>query len=145
MRLPFAILLVSARAIAGPGQLPKVCAAESPSDEPCTAITGRYQIDIAPDGDSCVLAKPVSATVTIQAGGKVDAAQLQRAVGLTDKPTFGAAIRKGVCCIDFTLYGTKNKKPITMILHLAAGASLVEAKGRACTDEDLKVNAKRLH
>jgi hypothetical protein len=150
--------------VAEPTQLPKECAAESPVDEACTAITGRYRIELAPrqGTKSCVLAKKASAILTVSSEGRTpsfDAKPLVRALNLRQRkdaaPVLGADIRDGVCCLDLRLYGRPKKgRSQRVMVHMAAGASVVRAKADErwvddvgpgmCGDEDLDVTVTKL-
>jgi hypothetical protein len=160
-----ALIGVVPRAASGeeraPAQLPKKCAAESPMDTPCTAIAGRYQIELAPRDNSCVVTRKVTGVLTISGEGRkpaFDAKSLVKALGLVpkkgDEPVLGAAIRDGVCCIDLRLFGHRDKRHQRVMVHMAAGATKVGAKADdrwiedpddgMCGDEELDVTVTRL-
>lgn len=153
------VLGLTAPALAdAPVQLPKKCAADSPVDTPCTKLAGRYRIALARREKSCVVTKKATGTLTVRSEGKqpkFDAKPLLKALGLTpgtqDQPKLGAAIRDGVCCLDLALYGTKGKREQRVIVHMAAGASVVSAKaddrwleGSDECDEHLDVTVEKL-
>lgn len=151
-----------ARADDGPAPLPKRCPADSPTDAPCAKLAGRYRITLAPRGPSCVVTKPATGILTVRGEGKTpefDAKPLIRALGLTlgkdDAPSLSAARRDGVCCIDLRLYGQVGDRGQRISVHLAAGATAVNAKaedrwtqdapGRdECGDAKLAVTVERV-
>ncbi|MBL8626236.1 MAG: hypothetical protein JNK64_33280 [Myxococcales bacterium] len=151
-----------ARADDGPAPLPKRCAADSPTDAPCTKLAGRYRITLAPRGQACVVTKPATGILTVRGEGKTpafDAKPLVRALGLTpgkdDAPSLSAARRDGVCCIDLRLYGHAGDRGQRITVSLAAGATTVNAKARdrwtqddpgrdECGDADLAVTVERV-
>ena len=116
--------------------LPKQCAADSPTDRPCTRLAGRYRLKLTPRTGTCVVTAPAEAELTVSGEGKtpaLDAAPLVRALGLTpgpdDAPALSAAIRDGVCCLDLRLYGHAGDHAQRVTISLAAGQRL--AKGKA--------------
>lgn len=169
MRIAFlagvlATLSASPRAWAddGPAPLPKRCAADSPTDKPCTKLAGRYRVTLAPLGASCVVKRKATGILTVRGEGKTpafDAKPLVRALGLRlgrdDAPKLSAARREGVCCLDLRLYGHDGDRGQRISVSLAAGATVVNAKasdrwtqddpGRdECGDADLAVTVERV-
>ncbi len=152
----------AAHADDGPAPLPKRCAADSPTDAPCTKLAGRYRITLAPQGPSCVVAKRAVGIVTVRGEGKTpafDAKPLIRALELTpgkgDAPTLSAARRDGVCCLDLRLYGHAGDRGQRVTVSLAAGQTVVNGKARdrwtqddlgrgECGDADLAITVERV-
>jgi hypothetical protein len=164
MRTPVVLALLASQASAEPKQLPKKCVAESPVDEPCTSLKGRYKIELSQraGASKCVLTKPVSAVLAITSEGKkpaFDAQPLIKALGLRprgkdDVPELGADIRDGVCCMDLRVYGRVGAHSQRVQLNLAAGARVVSARSKErwiadegpdmCGDEELDVKVTKL-
>lgn len=133
-----------AKPVAAARALPKRCAADSPVDQACESYGGTYLITLGPAESgadkACVVSRTVTAKVVLDgsvaysgrgAGHELDA--LGKTLGVK-KPdhTVGAAVRKGVCCVDLEVRDDAGVGRVVQI-HLARGASIVSAKAHDWT------------
>lgn len=142
-------LLAPAVASAEPTQLPDVCVADAPVDEPCTALRGRYRFEIVrsyAEAPRCVIGKKLAGTLTITSVKGPPSrliptfklTSLRKALRLTATPevSVGVGLRDGVCCIDLRIRGPlTSTRNADLKINFAAGASLVGTRAKASWQE----------
>ncbi|MDX2092376.1 MAG: hypothetical protein SFX73_31220 [Kofleriaceae bacterium] len=131
----------------GEGALPQKCAADSPRDQPCTSYGGTYKVLLEPDPDekpSCFGTKALETTLRLKGDTKYgnrrdlswELGGLLKALKVRDKaPSLGSAVRDGVCCIDLDVSEEANGTFKRVVIHLASGASVVNAKASIGCDD----------